>query len=55
MISIWFFVALVVAFFAIHLLRHRYVHATDATEREHMIRGRDAQASGGKRGSGCCH
>ena len=51
MISIWFFVALVVAFVAIHLLRHRdAVHAAHPTESGHM-----GHASRGKRGTGCCH
>ena len=56
MISIWFFVALVVALVATHLLQRRSVaEATHATEGEHMIDGHDAKASGHKRRNGCCH
>jgi hypothetical protein len=56
MVSIWFFLALVVAFVAIHLLRHRdVVHATHAPDGKDMIGSHDGKADGCKRGNGCCH
>ncbi len=56
MISIWFFVALIVAFVAVQLLRRRYVgQATHANDGEHMIDHRDVKADGNKRSGGCCH
>jgi hypothetical protein len=56
MISIWFFVALAVAFVAVHLLRHRHVaHATHPSDRVEMIDSHDVKADGCNRGNGCCH
>jgi len=53
MISIWFFVALAVAFFAIHLLRRRYVlHASDSNQGEHVVDGRDVKVPDSK--GECC-
>lgn len=56
MISIWFFVALVIALVAVYLLGLRSTaQAAHAIDGEHMVDGHDVKVTEHKRGHGCCH
>lgn len=56
MISIWFFVALVVALVAVYLLGLRSTgQTTQATDSRHMVDGHDVKATKHRHGNGCWH